>query len=100
MSYLQTLLDQLNVLKTQIFQLKSSTCVCCDYKNNIKRGLISLDMQLSIEDINVVMTNTQIQCVKCEQLAILRPQLIALQQQVSESINTTYSVTENPFLLS
>ena len=99
MSDLQTLLDQLNVLKVSMFALQSSPCECCMYKRNLLNGLKLPDISLTTADVDKVMTDNFPTCTKCQQCAILRPQLEDMKQQVSQAINTQYSVESNPFII-
>jgi len=100
MTDLSTLVSQFNILKTQIFQVQSLPCQCCQLKNCIINGLVSFDRPIGLDEIDNVMRDIQPSpCTKCSQLAILMPQFQSLQQQVYDSINTTYDITpeQNPF---
>jgi hypothetical protein len=100
MSDLGTLLDQLNALKLQIFSANQLPCLCCQTKQAILNGLVSIDRPLGLSEVDMIMTGQcMIPCSRCEQLALLQPQFMSLQQQADQAINTTYGVTENPFNL-
>lgn len=100
MSDLGTLLNQLNDLKLQLSAANDLPCLCCGTKQAILNGLISTDRPLSLSEVDMIMTDQPMTpCLKCQQINSLKPQFVALQQQIDQAINTTYGVSENPFNL-
>lgn len=100
---LSAMIDQLNLLKQQIYNSRGVSCSCvnCICKRSYVRSTLQyIDRPSTMEEIDRVMTGSAPTECECEtNKQALREAMSLLNRQISDKINLDYNVESNPFNL-